>query len=906
MQCSGGTAGRSARPRDRPDSISGMCASVASTDSSGAMPAYLRTSAAAHLPFAAATDDLQRALTSVGAAVVQSPPGTGKTTLAPGIVLGFVDANATTDEHHGALPRVVVTQPRRVAARSSAARINELSQTPIAGYTVRGESSVTSDTRIEFVTAGVLLRRLLNDPDLPGVAAVILDEVHERALDTDLALAMLAQLRELREDLLVVAMSATVDALAFADVLAAPVVAVESPVHPLDIHYATSATTITARQRRARPGQPGSIEDIVASAVVEALAATDTCADADTTATDTHPADLLAFVPTIRGTELVADLVTQRTGIPAVALHGQLSADEQAAIVRGAAPANTTHTNSGATHADPNSPTRRVIVATNVAESSLTIPGVRVVVDSCLSRVNRRDSSRGMNVLVTELSSQASATQRAGRAGREGPGTVFRCITAEEYPKLPAFSAPEVATADLTGALLDCAVWGAPGGADLPLPDPFPAASAAAAQRQLELLGAVTASGEVTNLGRTLARLPMDPHLARGGLRASELVDPVTVAVVLFLLEQGRVHDNLPQAVARADRRHPTVRRFVRSLRDVANHSSAELTGTDAIAYTVACAFPHLIGRVTAGGDRVATVGGSAASFRSTPPASPDHWYAIADVAKANTGDGTGAVIRSALPLPFELAQRAVGTGVATTRVVAWDGSARKAKAREVTALGALELSSQPVQPTAEETRESLREALHRALTAASASGQPSEQAMLGGDLLPLSQATLEFLRRVQCGHAGGVEGYPDLTKGLPDTVVSYVVDDLAAGRSPDVMQLLKGVLPWDRPVDQVAPATFELPSGRRAKVTYPELGAYTDPDNPPGPPVVATKLQNCFGLRESPTIAGRTVQFHLLSPAQRPVAVTDDLASFWDGPYQGVRKDMRGRYPKHDWPENP
>lgn len=895
MRCSGGTAGHSVRPRKRPDSISGMCASVASTDSSGATPAYLRTSAAAHLPFAAATDDLQRALTSAGAAVVQSPPGTGKTTLAPGIVLGFVDANATTDEHHAALPRVVVTQPRRVAARSSAARINELSQTPIAGYTVRGESSVTSDTRIEFVTAGVLLRRLLNDPDLPGVAAVILDEVHERALDTDLALAMLAQLRELREDLLVVAMSATVDAPAFADVLAAPVVAVESPIHPLDIHYATSATTITARQRRARPGQPGSIEDIVASAVVEALAATETRTDA----TDTHPADLLAFVPTIRGTELVADLVTQRTGIPAVALHGQLSADEQAAIVRG-----TTHAGSAPTSTD--SPARRVIVATNVAESSLTIPGVRVVVDSCLSRVNRRDSSRGMNVLVTELSSQASATQRAGRAGREGPGTVFRCITAEEYPKLPAFSAPEVATADLTGALLDCAVWGAPGGADLPLPDPFPAASAAAAQRQLELLGAVTASGEVTDLGRTLARLPMDPHLARGGLRASELVDPVTVAVVLFLLEQGRVHDNLPQAVARADRRHPTVRRFVRSLRDVANHSSAELTGTDAIAYTVACAFPHLIGRVTAGGDRVATVGGSAASFRSTPPASPDHWYAIADVAKANTGDGTGAVIRSALPLPFELAQRAVGTGVATTRVVAWDGSARKAKAREVTALGALELSSQPVQPTAEETRESLREALHRALTAASASGQPSEQAMLGGDLLPLSQATLEFLRRVQCGHAGGVEGYPDLTKGLPDTVVSYVVDDLAAGRSPDVMQLLKGVLPWDRPVDQVAPATFELPSGQRAKVTYPELGAYTDPDNPPGPPVVATKLQNCFGLRESPTIAGRTVQFHLLSPAQRPVAVTDDLASFWDGPYQGVRKDMRGRYPKHDWPENP
>lgn len=860
------------------------------------MPAYLRTSAAMDLPFATAAEDLQNALASTGAAVVQAPPGTGKTTLTPGIVLGFVDANVTstfsTNSQPTSLPRVVVTQPRRVAARSSAARINELSSTPIAGYTVRGESTVTSDTRIEFVTAGVLLRRLLNDPDMPGVAAVILDEIHERALDTDLALAMLAQLRELREDLLVVAMSATVDAPRFADVLSAPVVAVDSPIHPLDIHYATTATTITARQRHARPGQPGSIEDIVASAVAEALAvpapSTGTASASASTATRS---DLLVFVPTIRGTEIVADLVAQRTGVATVALHGQLSADEQAAIVRGDVPA--THLGSS---------TRRVIVATNVAESSLTIPGVRVVVDSCLSRVNRRDSSREMNVLVTELSSQASATQRAGRAGREGPGTVFRCITAEEYQKLPAFSAPEVATGDLSGALLDCAVWGAPGGADLPLPDPFPVASAAAAQRQLELLGAVTTSGEVTNLGRTLARLPMDPHLARGGLRASELVDPTTVAVVLSLLEQGRVPDNMPQAVARADRRDPTVRRFVRSLRAAVPNSIGELSGADAIAYTVACAFPHLIGRVTDGGDRVATVGGSAASFSSTPPGSPGHWYAIADVAKAHTGDGTGAVIRSAIPLPFELAERAVGTSVTNARVVAWDTRARKAKAREVTALGALELSSRPVQPTPEE----VRNALHEALAAVSGGNEASDHAILGGDLVPLSQGDLEFLRRVQCGHAGGVEGYPDLTKGLPDTVVSYVIDDLAAGRSPDVVQLLSGVLPWDRPVDHVAPAAIDLPHGRRAKVTYPELRAYTNPENPPGPPVVATKLQHCFGLRESPTIAGRTVQFHLLSPAQRPVAVTDDLASFWDGPYQGVRKDMRGRYPKHDWPEHP
>lgn len=894
-----------------------------------------RSTAYPELPFVEGQQALIDALESAGCAVIQAPPGTGKTTLAPGYVRDVLLKRAGHDPSSGedvgassAATKVIVTQPRRVAARSAAARIAEITGTTLGeeiGYTVRGDSKTSARTSIEFVTSGVLLRRLLRDPDLEGVGAVIIDEVHERHLESDLIFGMLAQLRELlRDDLLLVAMSATVDAARFAALLDdAPIVDVPSPIHPLEISYASAADSISTRDQRARIGAKGSVEDHVEGAIRQALSETTDHEDSDIA----H-SDLLAFVPTIRGTELLAErLHGSHIGghqIEAFALHGRLSPKEQSRIVRGRQSSSDHNSENGrseresATSANSLTSTRRVIIATDVAESSLTVSGVRVVVDSCLSRVARRDASRGMSLLVTESASQASTVQRAGRAGREGPGVVYRCMTAEQWAKLPEFSPPAIVTSDLTSALLDCAVWGAPGGEDLPLPDPFPQRAAQAATTTLTRLGAVDASGAVTDLGRLLASIPLDPHLARGGLLACQYVDVDLVARVLFVLDATPHSPNPSSEVKAARGNDPMVSRIAKILRREAPRAARipelqlpdgdsrdsintatgtvagaeQLTGDEAIAFTIACAFPHLIARRVTNSDgsptdRVLTVGGTGATLNSDIPgahSTSSHWFAIVDLARSHTKDGTGARVRSALPIPQGLAERAAG-GVEKKRTATFDQQAQKVRVREVKQLGAIEMSSAPVQASPEEAQEAVAEALREH----------------GTTMLPLNDNAKALLRRMTFLHAQGVEGYPDLTHGLPEEVVSFAAADLAAGRTPDITGLLRGLIPWDKPIDELAPEQYEMPNGRRAKVSYPKDG---DPDGTP--PIIATKLQDAFGLHESPRIAGAKVQFHLLSPAQRPLAVTDDLASFWAGPYQGVRKDMRGRYPKHDWPEDP
>ncbi|HIW91801.1 MAG TPA: DEAD/DEAH box helicase [Candidatus Corynebacterium avicola] len=807
------------------------------------------------LPFAAGRDDLLTALRSRGVAVVQAPPGTGKTTLAPQYVLEHVRATSTSG-------RVVVTQPRRVAARSSAARVAELRGGTVGdevGYTVRGDRAVSASTAIEMVTPGVLLRRLLADPDLDGVAAVVIDEVHERHLESDLVFAMITQLRELRDDLAVVAMSATLDAARFAELLGgdgaspAPVVDVPSPIHPLDIHYATSAGSMVNRDRRHR----SAVEDTVLATVRRALAET--------------TGDFLVFVPTIRGTETVAAALND-THLEAFALHGRLSPGEQARIVRG----------------HGRSDTRRVIVATDVAESSLTVPGVRVVVDACLARVSRRDSTRGMSVLVTETASQSSMTQRAGRAGREGPGTVYRCITAEQYAKAPASSPPAVLTSDLTSALLDVACWGSPRGDDLPLPDAFPTLAADAAETTLQSIGAVDDAGAVTSYGRELARIPADPRLARGGLLAAERVDATTVAKVLAVLDDGSGRlDNLPDA------RDPVVSRF-RKLLGSTDKSTIELRGTDAVAYTLACAFPGLIARRVEG-DRFLTVSGTGAVLQRGSVSVPNNaeWIAVADIAGASTTStgGTGAMIRDAVTLTQELAFEAASPLLSDAVTCTWTpgGAAGKFSARRVRALGAIELSSTPV--SAKDITSSDREAAVR---------KGLDRHGLGA--LNWSENASELRRRIQYLHNNSVGDYPSVADAEHAAqLMDFVVPDLVAGKRPDLAGLLRGLVPWDRRLETDAPETLDLPAGRTVRIRYPEADSAPD-----APAVVATKLQDCFGMHESPEIAGRKIQFQLLSPAQRPLAVTDDLASFWSGPYQQVRSEMRGRYPKHPWPEDP
>jgi ATP-dependent helicase HrpB len=802
------------------------------------------------LPFATGRPDLLAALHARGAAVVQAPPGTGKTTLAPQYILDFL-------RETGVAGRVVVTQPRRVAARSAASRVASLRGSETGdevGYTVRGDRKVSAGTVIEMVTPGVLLRRLLADPDLPGVGAVVIDEVHERHLESDLVFGMVAQLRELRDDLVVVAMSATLDAARFAALLGGdagpvPLVDVPSPIHPLDIRYATSAESVVNRDRRSR----SAVEDLVTAAVRQALR-------------ETASGDILAFVPTIRGTETVAATL-RRDGVPAAPLHGRLAPAEQSRIVAG-------HGADGA---------RRVIVATDVAESSLTVPGVRVVVDSCLARVSRRDTSRGMSVLVTETASQASMTQRAGRAGREGPGTVYRCLTAEQYAKAPAAAPPAVLTSDLTGAMLDAACWGSPRAADLPLPDPFPTAAADDAAATLRAIDAVDADGHATGHGRRLARIPADPRLAHGGLVASQRVDATTVAKVLAVLDGGAGSaEDLPRTLPGA--KDPVVKRF-RRLLDGADRP--DITGSDAVAYTVACSFPGIIAHRVGSGDRYLTASGTGAVWRG----GAGEWIAVADIAGAGTRstDGTGAVIRAAVPLSGELAFEAAPGLLHDGVTCTWrpGGPAGKLTARKLRGLGAVELSATPVavKGLASESRE---QAVRTGL------------AEHGLGALEWSANATDLRRRIQYLHNQGITGYPDVADAArAGQLIDFVVPELAAGRRPDLAGLLRGLIPWDRRIDEDAPTSLTLPAGRTVRLRYPAV----DTD---GPVVVATKLQDCFGLDGSPEIAGRRVQFQLLSPAQRPLAVTDDLASFWAGPYHQVRSEMRGRYPKHPWPENP
>jgi ATP-dependent helicase HrpB len=814
------------------------------------------------LPFAAGRDALLDALRTRGTAVVQAPPGTGKTTLAPQYVLDHVTATSP-----GRVPgRVVVTQPRRVAARGSAARIAALRGSVLGdevGYTVRGDRKAGASTVIEMVTPGVLLRRLLADPDLDGVAAVVVDEIHERHLESDLVFAMLAQLRELRDDLTVVAMSATVEAARFAALLGggagpAPLVDVPSPIHPLDVRYAGSASSMSNRDRRSRRA----VAELVESTVVQAID--------ETAATG---GDVLAFVPTIRDTESVAAALTAR-GIPATALHGRLSTAEQARIVAG--------------HGDG---VRRVVVATDVAESSLTVPGVRVVVDSCLARVSRRDTTRDMPVLVTETASQASCTQRAGRAGREGPGTVYRCVTAEQFVKAPAYAPPAVATSDLTSALLDVACWGSPRGGDLPLPDPFPTAATDAAERTLRSIGAVDAQGRATQEGRRLAAIPTDPRLARGGLEACRRVDVRTVAAVLAVVDGDARVPDLVAAVRDvreaqdARRRDPVVERFRRLLSPSAT-GTPDLSGEDAVAYTLACAFPGLVARRVGDSSRYLTTSGTGAVWRDGRAGSAG-WIAVADLGRV-PGDATGAVVHSAVPLSRDLALTAASPLHVDTVTCTWTpgGATGKLQARRVRRLGAVELSSTPV---------ALRDVDAGVRAEAVRAGLQTH----GLDALEWSSHARDLRRRVQYLHNHGVPGYPDVRHG--GAFVDFVVPELAAGQRPDLAGLLRGLVPWDRPVDELAPETLTLPGGRTVRIAYPECDAGAD-----SPAVVATKLQDCFGLRESPEIAGRRIQFQLLSPAQRPVAITDDLEGFWDGAYHGVRRDLRGRYPKHSWPEHP
>lgn len=805
----------------------------------------------AGLTVAGARAELERAV-STGAAVVTAPPGTGKTTFVPPLV-----ANALGG-------RILVTQPRRVAVRAAARRIADLDGTRLggpSGFTVRGEKAVSAETRIETVTPGVLLRRLLNDPALEGISAVILDEVHERSVDSDLLLGMLGEVRALREDLVLVAMSATITSGPLADLLGAAVVDVPSALHPLEIAYAPSSTP-----RLGVRGVEHDFLDHVADVAVSEQRATG------------H--DALVFVPSARDVDVVVRRIRDRApDVDALPLHGRLSADEQDRAVSG--------------RTDPSGPPR-IVVSTALAESSLTVPGVRLVIDTGLSREIRRDRSRDMSGLVTVSASRASADQRAGRAARQGPGRAVRTYTEAEFAAFRAEADPEILSADLTDAALLLAEWGAPEGRGMPMLTAPPPAAIAVAVGVLGELRLVDDAGRATVLGSRVARMPVGAREARALLDAD--ADPQTAAEVVAAMSGDHRDPGADLgALVRSLRRGsaPAAGRWraeVKRLARIAGGSRGASSSTrDAPGVVAGFARPDWIARRVAASSRVYLLAsGTRAALPEGSGLIGSEWIAVCEVQRADgaAAAGTGAVIRLAAALA-EPDALAIGS-LRTVRETAVEGG--RAKVREERRLGAIVLSSTPGRPRPEEAAQALIAHVRAE----------------GLEALTWPDAARALRSRLGLIHREIGEPWPDVGDGaLLDDLEGWLGGALRGSASLaglDLTSAIRGLLPWPEAarLDQLAPERLAVPSGSSVRIEYPADAA--------GSPVVAVKLQEVFGLAETPRLVdGRVaVQFHLLSPARRPLAVTGDLASFWNGPYQDVRKEMRGRYPKHPWPEDP
>ena len=933
-----------------------------------------------HLPVVEALPELRERLSSgsdgVGACLVlTAPPGTGKTTLVPPLLADvLVRAGTTSGTGAGRGPggepgRVVVTQPRRIAARAAARRLADLLGEEVGGtvgYAVRGERRTGPATRIEVVTAGLLLRRLQRDPELAGVDAIILDEVHERSLEGDLLLALLTDARAaLREDLTLVAMSATLDADRLRRILSdgtrpAPLVEVPGRLHPIEEVWAPPGRTGRLGPR----GVPREFLAHVAATVERALAE--------------QTGDVLTFLP---GAREVDDVVarlrgTAPEGVDVLALHGRLSASAQDAVLA-PSPAGR----------------RRVVVATNVAESSLTVPGVRVVVDSTLAREPRLDVARSMSGLVTVGVSRAAGVQRAGRAGREGPGVVYRCCSPTDWARSPLAPTPEILSADLTGAALELAVWGVPDGAGLAWVDEPPAAAMAAAREALERL-ALAGSNGVTPLGRAVAGLPAGMREARalvvtapalGARRAARATALLTADLrapggdLTALARQVRGGGagsgawkaearQLEQACRRAvseQSEHPEDPASMNAGPQVpgamgvsglpatgrpngvsggsprSGVSDAAQSGDleSAVALVAGTAQPQWIARrrgpaPQAGKEaHYASVAGTGLRLSAGSALAESEWLAVAGV-DLTSGRGD-ALVRAAAPLDEQMALELAGAWLAEEERTVWEGGRLRTERRR--RLGAITLTTSPGPPPGPTE-----------VAGAVVARVRAEGADAGLAVLPWDEEALGLRARLALLHEHLGEPWPDMSDAalaeraeewLAPAVTSLAGQSGGPGGSDgsggsassgsgsrrfslerlDVAQALRALLPWPQAahLDELVPERLEVPSGSQVPVDYTAMvggtagapgSAISADAGRAGRPVLAVRVQECFGWAATPRIVeGRVaVLLHLLSPARRPVAVTDDLASFWEQGYPQVRAEMRGRYPKHAWPEDP
>ncbi|MFI9120791.1 ATP-dependent helicase HrpB [Streptomyces bikiniensis] len=856
----------------------------------------IRNEALDRLPVRHAVPELLSALAERGTAVLSAPPGTGKTTLVPLALAGLIG--------DGPERRVLVAEPRRMAVRAAARRMAWLLGEEVGGavgFSVRGERRAGPATRVEVVTTGVLLQRLQRDPEVAGVDVVLLDECHERHLDADTAMAFLVDVRAaLRPELKLIAASATSDAEAWARLLTAldgggpaPIVRSEGEGHGYEVRFAAPPAGI-------RPAHGTWVDP----ALLRHVAATVRLA------LERHEGDVLCFLP---GTGEIARTAGLLSGPDAevLQLHGRAPAAVQDAVLRGVEPGGR----------------RRVVLSTSVAESSLTVPGVRVVVDSGLAREPRTDHARGLGSLATVPVSAAAATQRAGRSGREAPGVVYRCWAEAEDGSRARFPSPEIRIADLADFALRAACWGDPTAGGLALLDAPPAGAMEAARAVLGSIGAVDAAGRVTERGVRLSRLGLHPRLGRALLDGAPEVGVRRAAEVVALLgeEPPRDYgDDLAEAW-RAARRgsdgygarwRTEVRRLERAVGGVVagrgggtgGAGSTDARGGGAVAsvgedggamtavgdsedavagLVTALAFPERVARAREQGGFLMVSGSGArlaegSGLRSAP------WLAVA-VADRTARDAT-ARVRLAAVVDEAVARRAAGRLRSTGEEVRWEDG--DVVARSVDRLGAVELAVRPLGAGADRAlvRDALLDGLRRE----------------GLGLLRWSREAEELRERLAFLRREVGEPWPDVSEeSLVDRAGEWLEPELSrAGRRADLGRIdageaLRRLLPWASGeagrLDELAPERIEVPSGSRIRVEY-------GGDRP----VLAVKLQEMFGLAETPRVAGVPVLVHLLSPAGRPAAVTADLASFWRDGYRAVRAELRGRYPKHPWPEDP
>ncbi|WP_101392317.1 ATP-dependent helicase HrpB [Streptomyces sp. TLI_146] len=856
----------------------------------------IRTDAIERLPVRHAVPELLSTLDGHGTAVLSAPPGTGKTTLVPLALAGLTGA--------GPRRRVLVAEPRRMAVRAAARRMAWLLGQEVGdavGFSVRGERRTGPGTVVEVVTTGVLLQRLQRDPELAGVDVVLLDECHERHLDADTAIAFLVDVRAaLRPELQLIAASATSDAEAWSQLLTvadgtgpAPVVRSTGQGHGAAVHYAPPPAGI-------RPAHGTWVDQQLLRHVAATVRL----------ALEAHEGDLLCFLP---GTGEIARTAGMLDGVDAevLQLHGRAPAAVQDAVLRGG------------------EGRRRVVLATSVAESSLTVPGVRIVVDSGLAREPRVDHARGLGSLATVTVSDAGATQRLGRAGREAFGTVYRCWAPADDARRPRFPSPEIKIADLASFALRAACWGDPTAQGLALLDAPPAGAMAAARSVLTAIGAVDADGRATERGMRMARLGVHPRLARALLDGVAEVGARRAAEVVALLseEPPREYGDDLAAAWRTARRGgdgyaARWRQEVRRLTSAVTGAGSASTGTGAGPASTAPGAGSVSASSSSGSgpegplrsgsgsdDAVAGLVTALAFPERVARARGEGSFLMVSGTRAELGQGSG--LRSAAWLAVAVADRPVQAASARVRLAAVvdEGIARVAAgplgaegeevhwedgdvvAREVERLGAVELSVRPLkQPDPALVRRALLEGL----------------AKEGIGLLRWSRESGGLRERLAFLHRTLGEPWPDVSDGaLLARAEEWLEPELSRARRRadlgrlDAGQALTRLLPWASGeaarLDELAPERIEVPSGSRIRVEYG--GAQ---------PVLAVKLQEMFGLEGTPEVAGVPVLIHLLSPAGRPAAVTADLANFWREGYRAVRAELRGRYPKHPWPEDP